>query len=212
MLTDHRALQRSTRHSPGSPSACRWVGADGDQQPCRAWALRHQDPLQSEGLGTQDVTGSRGAGWSRPRAGVQEGRGGSPRPGVEQPPVHGSGSSGNAGTQWVWEADAGSGCELSSGAKEACQDWSLLTGSKAAHGLKTPATGHTLPSQAPRALPAPESVNEGQGSMWDGDPRHGTCSPPPRPLEHTPTDLALPSTPGLTPGGQAAPSMGLGRE
>ena len=110
------------------------------------------------------------------------------------------------------EADAGSGCELSSGAKEACQDWSLLTGSKAAHGLKTPATGHTLPSQAPRALPAPESVNGGQGSMWDGDPRHGTCSPPPRPLEHTPTDLALPSTPGLTPGGQAAPSMGLGRE
>ena len=45
--------------------------------------------------------------------------------------------------------------------------------------------------------------------MWDGDSRHGTCSPPPRPLEHTPTDPALPSTPGLSPAGRVAPSTGL---
>ena len=79
----------------------------------------------------------------------RRGEAGAPDLEWSSPPVHGSGSSGKAGTQWVWEADAGGGCELSSGAKEVCQDWSLLTGSKAARGMETPATGRALPSQAP---------------------------------------------------------------
>lgn len=97
VLTDHRALQRSTRHGPGSPSACRGGGGQvGTTSPpvvrghrgIRSHGERLGEtscPPWSEG-GTEDVTGSRGAGCSRPRAGVQEGRGGTPRPGVEQTP------------------------------------------------------------------------------------------------------------------------------
>ena len=37
-----------------------------------------------------------------------------------RPPVRSTGSSGKARTWRVWEADAGGGCELASGAREAC--------------------------------------------------------------------------------------------
>lgn len=183
VLTDHRALQRSTRHGPGSPSLCRRGGGQvGTASPTVAGGHRgirsHGErlgetgcPPWSEEGGTEDVTGYRGAGCSRPRAGVQEGRGGTPRPGVAPPGRQGHG-----------------GC-----------------------GRQMQAVGVSSPL-GPKRRAALESANREQGSTWDGDSRHGTRPPAPRPLECTPTDPALPSTPGLSPGGRAAPSTGLGRE
>ena len=92
VLTDHRALQGSTSHGPGSPSACRrgggQVGRSGVTVASGAMGRDGETgcPPWSEEAGTEDMTGSGGAGCSRPRAGVQEGRGGTPRPGVEQTP------------------------------------------------------------------------------------------------------------------------------
>lgn len=55
-------------------------------------------------------------------------------------------------------------------------------------------------------VPGPESANREQGSMWDGDPRHGTRYPPPGPLPLSQHRSLL--TGGKAARGMETPTMG----